>query len=350
MAVSIIRSAHAVHRTGRLVALCGAGLCMALGMCELFARLYLGLGTPPLSVTHPRIEYLFAPNQDIYRFGNHFATNAYGMRSDALPPVKDPAEIRILLFGDSVVNGGSLIDQSELATTLTEKRLARDQSRRVRVGNVSAGSWGPGNWLAWVKEFGFLEADIVVVVLSSHDYVDNPTFGPLDPMTHPTEPPLSALYEGFSRYLPRYLTTLAAAGPASDSALSPADLELSADLAMADLAEFLTRALAHTSQILVVQHLERDELRTEQPATGYSRIKEVCKAHNITHLDLRSTLTASLAANQDPFFDTIHLNKMGQQLLADALSEALPQFLPSTNNRPSVAVLELAIPDGERAK
>ena len=38
---------------------------------EIFARYYLGLGTPPLSVTHPTIEYMLKPNQDVYRFGNH---------------------------------------------------------------------------------------------------------------------------------------------------------------------------------------------------------------------------------------------------------------------------------------
>ena len=32
---------------------------------ELAARLLLGLGTPPLSMADPEIEYLFKPNQDV---------------------------------------------------------------------------------------------------------------------------------------------------------------------------------------------------------------------------------------------------------------------------------------------
>lgn len=55
---------------------------MATG--EIFARYYLGLGTPPLSIRHPKIEYMYKPNQDGYRFGNHFIFNQYGMRSESL--------------------------------------------------------------------------------------------------------------------------------------------------------------------------------------------------------------------------------------------------------------------------
>lgn len=46
---------------------------------------------------------------------------------------------------------------------------------------------------------------MVVLVASSHDVTDNPTFAPPDPNTHPTKKPLLALTEGLTRYLPRYL-------------------------------------------------------------------------------------------------------------------------------------------------
>jgi hypothetical protein len=53
-----------------------------LGAAEAVSRLYLGLGHPPLSVAHPTIEYMFAPDQDVSRFGNRQVYNAYGMRND----------------------------------------------------------------------------------------------------------------------------------------------------------------------------------------------------------------------------------------------------------------------------
>jgi hypothetical protein len=42
---------------------------------ELFCRYILGLGDPPLSITHPTIEYMFKPNQNLKRFDNHILIN-----------------------------------------------------------------------------------------------------------------------------------------------------------------------------------------------------------------------------------------------------------------------------------
>ena len=183
-----------------------AAICALLLAGEWFARSVLGLGDPPLSITHPRIEYLYAPNQDVRRFGKRFLVNDYSMRSAPLAARKGADERRVLVFGDSVVNGGNLTDHQDLATT----RLAHDLrpfagGNKVVVGNVSAGSWGPGNWLAYSQVYGFFEADVVVLVASSHDVTDNPTFVPLAPNTHPTKKPLLALTEGLTCYLPRYL-------------------------------------------------------------------------------------------------------------------------------------------------
>ena len=58
-----------------------AAICALLLAGEWFARSVLGLGDPPLSITHPRIEYLYAPNQDVRRFGKRFLVNDYSMRS-----------------------------------------------------------------------------------------------------------------------------------------------------------------------------------------------------------------------------------------------------------------------------
>ena len=62
-----------------LVAL--AAVCLLAVGGEWFARSVLGLGDPPLSIRHPRIEYLYVPNQDVQRFGKRFLVNDYSMRS-----------------------------------------------------------------------------------------------------------------------------------------------------------------------------------------------------------------------------------------------------------------------------
>ncbi|MCC6134828.1 MAG: hypothetical protein IT491_05555 [Gammaproteobacteria bacterium] len=204
---------HAPNRRRVILLSILATVAILIGAGELFARYVLGLGDPPLSLAHDQIEYLFKPNQDVMRFGHRIIINAYGMRTENFPKAKPAGEFRVMVFGDSVLNGGNLLDHSTLATTLLSKRLSDALERPVVVGNISAGSWGPGNWLAYAQEYGFFDADIVMLVISSHDYADNPTFAPLNPLTHPQERPWSALWEGVTRYLPRYLPRISAAPP-----------------------------------------------------------------------------------------------------------------------------------------
>ncbi len=90
---------------------------------ELFCRYILGLGTPPLSIAHPTIEYMFKPNQNLKRFDNHILINQYGMRSENISSQKDFEEYRIIVFGDSVVNGGNLTTHENLATTIIQNQL-----------------------------------------------------------------------------------------------------------------------------------------------------------------------------------------------------------------------------------
>jgi hypothetical protein len=120
---------------------------------ELIARFVLGLGDPPLSVDHPTIEYLFAPSAEHRRFGNEFRTNRYHARSDEFPQTRVSNEVRVLVLGDSVPNGGNLTDQSELATELLKDKLAEALNLEVFVGNASAGSWSPRLWAITVKRF-----------------------------------------------------------------------------------------------------------------------------------------------------------------------------------------------------
>ena len=59
---------------------------------ELVSRIILGLGDPPLYVTHSKIEYMLKPNQNLYRFGNHIIVNNFGMRSDQFAKNKQKNE------------------------------------------------------------------------------------------------------------------------------------------------------------------------------------------------------------------------------------------------------------------
>lgn len=298
---------------------------------EIFARFGLGLGDPPLSDAHPRIEYLFKPEQDSRRFGNQVFINAYGMRSPDFALAKEPDELRVLVFGDSVLNGGNLSDQSELATSLLAWRLSALHNGPVTVGNVSAGSWGPGNWLGYAQTYGLFNADAVLLVASSHDIGDNPQYLPLNPHTHPQRRPVSALVEGMTRYLPRYLPAFLekpSAGAEKQARSSDASDEAERADAIArgtqDLQAFLELALAQ-APTAVLQHPTRLELR-DGAEPGCTQIAEAAAEAGAEVIALDPYLNTTIAKGTLPYRDDIHINTAGQNALAAALFDALVQL------------------------
>lgn len=292
---------------------------------ELFARYYLGLGTPPLLVTHPTIEYLLKPDQDVYRFGNRIVVNHYGMRS--LPFAAHAAdELRIMVFGDSVLNGGGQTDHASLATTILQERLAYNTGQKVVVGNISAGSWGPGNWLAYAKEYGFFDANAVVLIISSHDYADNPSFQPLDETTHPTKRPVLALTEGITRYLPRYLPQFARSRNQGETdRFSETFPEDAAKKGLEDLKDFLVLAKNNSKLVMVFQYWEREEIKRGKAKIGNKLIQEVCESIGISPIQLMPYFKPSIeSGNAAAYRDNIHPSQIGQELIAKALLEHLP--------------------------
>lgn len=287
---------------------------------EIIARHFLGLGTPPLSVSHPSIEYMLKPNQDVYRFGNRFIVNQFGMRTEPFASKKGTGEFRVMVFGDSVINGGNLTDQPDLATSLVKVVLTKRGYENVVIGNISAGSWGPGNWLAYAKEYGFFDADVVVLLISSHDYADNPTFQPLDKNTHPTVTPVSAFLEGVERYLPRYLPIWGVKTDLNEIdkfELSVNDRE--AQRGLEDLKNFLALAKEKSRTVVVLQHLEKSEIDEGSVKPGHRYIKAVCDQLGIAPMSLEPYFRHLIESGANPYRDNIHPNERGQRLIAEAI-------------------------------
>ena len=170
-----------------------------LGTAEIVLRYKYGFCNAPLYISDPDFEYIYAPNQDLTRFGNVIRTNNLSMRSDALSP-KD--SLVILLIGDSVINGGNLTDHDRIASTMLEKRFLKTYGKHVRVLNISAGSWGPDNMAGYLKKYGTFKAKLICLVTSSHDAHDimaHESIVGLDPGM-PDKQYKVALYELWDRY------------------------------------------------------------------------------------------------------------------------------------------------------
>lgn len=269
--------------------------------CEFVARLYFGLGDPPLTVRDPEVEYFFKPGE-YHRFGNTIFYNEYSMRSPPPPSRSERGRggLTILVLGDSVVNGGSLTDQQDLATEILAGRLP-DNSW---VGNASAGSWGPANIAAYVRKHGTFSADLIIVVLNSEDLNDVPQFkdelGPNFPQTAPA----TALQEVWERYLPRYLPFLVGAeGRPGARIQGPNE---GADHVL-DLVNLLA---ATRTRVQFVLHPGRSELSSGPNEMGRA-LRRLLQQQGVSYIEAGPYLEAR------NYRDGIHINAEGQSIYAD---------------------------------
>ncbi len=294
---------------------------------EMTARLFLGLGDPPLWVADAEIEYLCKPSMEYRRFGRRVAYNAYSMRSDPFPPTKNnPLELRVLIMGDSVVNGGSLVDQSRVVSERLKSQLTEELDRPVVVGNIGAGSWGPANLLAYVRRFGWFDADVVVIVLSSHDYADEPTFEPVVGIrsSFPDKRPWLALQELWTRYLPRYLPFGHNTSPRYAPDTRP-NIE-AIDRTRSVLRQLLRSAQAAVRHVAIAQHLEKSELRG-QFKPGHAVIGSLARELGMTVIELGPAMAASLDRGHDPYHDRIHPNAQGHDVICQTIFRAIKTYL-----------------------
>ena len=166
---------------------------------DILLRLVLGFCNAPLFIQSDKYEYISQPNQDRYRFLCHYKTNSYCQRSEE----PDSTRKRVLGLGDSVLYGGTWMDQDSLATT----QFTEDTG--VQMLNISCGSWGPDNCVAYLREKGTFGAKAMVLVCSSHDAYDGMSFAPVVGVwpNYPERQYQLAIWELIDRYVLPYIKT-----------------------------------------------------------------------------------------------------------------------------------------------
>ena len=298
------------------------GVVLVLGV-ELFARYGLGLGDPPLSIPDTEIDYVFAPNQDCRRFGNRIVYNDCSMRCDFDVNGGNRPEERIFVVGDSVVNGGVLTDHGDLATTILQERM--DATRKnIQVCNVSAGSWGPGNYAAYFRKYRNLIGtnDTVIIEVNSHDlWEDDPkkTGGANvgKDISLPDQKPWCATWDGFDRYfMPKMRKWLGKAqvNTKVDVPKWGNDVEnKSAKYNLARLDEIY--ALPWARKYLLI-HRSQLETHEDCETPGETAFRKYASGRGITIIDLKLN-------DGDDFRDAIHQSESGQRKMADAIADVI---------------------------
>lgn len=301
--------------------LISAALIAVLVLIEMGLRSRFGFGDPLLYVPDAEIGYLLAPNQTVRRFGNRISINQYSMRSAEISANRSNS-MRVLMIGDSIVNGGWWTDQPDILS----ERVAKPWNGKLEVLNASANSWSPRNELAYLRRFGGFDAQAIVLVINTDDLFA-PTPSPLGvgrDRNYPDRKPLLALTEVLTRYLlpapqlPLELQKLQAEGGDRVGANMAAIEEIHA-IAKSTNAQFLLLMTPLLREI--GQPGSRD-----YEITARQRLLEFTGANQIAYIDVLPIFNQAPNPN-DLYQDHIHLSSLGNALLTTQIHQWLKERL-----------------------
>ena len=285
-------------------------LVMAIGT-EVFLRYYFGFCDTVLMREDAHYEYIPQANQQRFRFRNHIFYNSLSMRSEEV----DTGAVKILGFGDSIINGGVLTDQESLATTILTDTLSKIRNRRVQFLNIAAGSWGPDNCYEYLKQHGDFNARHIYLFVSSHDAYDNMDFQKIVGVSEsfPDQQYPFALMELMDRYLlPRLGFTNEHEG--NDVGSLGIDKKQNDSKFNPGFESFLNYTKSHQIALTIYLHAEYSELEAGEYNEQGKEIISFAEKNNIQLIkELNSNFEAS------DYRDFIHLNESGQRKMASLI-------------------------------
>ena len=301
----------------------------ALIITELTLRLALGLGNPVLFQADADTGYRYRPNQTVFRFGNKIEFNQYSQRSEAVTTPKPQGMLRILMTGDSITNGGTLTDQTQTISELFEARLAA-KKQPVEVLNASAGSWGIGNQLAYLRKFGTFDSDAAIAQIGTDDLTQPTSTSDRvghDP-SYPNQPPILAIQELLTRYAGPRLAKLLRLGSslANTSPPSPIDLDRQFQENLQHLSAIITVVRTQQIPIFVLFTPNLNNLVPTFNQPSYKpELLQFLNTLRVSVIDAHQAWSTLPKNTVQTFYqpDGIHLTVAGNQAIANLLFERL---------------------------
>ena len=303
-------------------------LCLIV-FVELILRYVFGFCDAVLYQPSPAYEYIAQPNQHRYRFFSHIDYNSYSQRSEE----PDSTKTIVLGLGDSVIFGGTMLDQDSIATTLFSKETG------MQMLNISSGSWGPDNCAAYLKEKGTFGAKAMVLVCSSHDAFDVMSHIPVVGIypNYPDKQYKLAIWEVIDRYLMPRIKVYFRGKQLLDPDAQVVEKVKSEERRVKNSNTASDEGVAQKSlnfnpgfdQLLLISeekhipffiylHPEVGEVMSRKYKEGGLMIMEWAKTHHIKLIDgLNEGVTV------DMYRDVIHLNEKGQRNLANSLKKMI---------------------------
>lgn len=296
---------------------CLLGISLIVFLLELILRYVFGFCDAVLYQSSPAYEYIAQPNQHRYRFFSHIDYNSYSQRSEE----PDSTKTIVLGLGDSVIFGGTMLDQDSIATTLFSKETG------MQMLNISSGSWGPDNCAAYLKEKGTFGAKAMVLVCSSHDAFDVMSHIPVVGIypNYPDKQYKLAIWEVVDRYLMPRIKVYFSGKQLLDPDAQVVE-KVKSDEGVAKKALNFDPGFDQLLQISEEKHIpffiylhpEVGEVMSRKYKEGGLMIMEWAKTHHIKLIDgLNEGVTI------DMYRDVIHLNEKGQRNLANSLKKMI---------------------------
>ena len=288
-----------------------------IALLECTLRFVFGFCDAVLYQSSPAYEYIAQPNQHRYRFFSHIDYNSYSQRSDE----PDSTKTIVLGLGDSVIFGGTMLDQDSIATTLFSKETG------MQMLNISSGSWGPDNCAAYLKEKGTFGAKAMVLVCSSHDAFDVMSHIPVVGIypNYPDKQYKLAIWEVIDRYLMPRIKVYFRGKQLLDPDAQVVE-KVKSDEGVANKALNFDPGFDQLLQIsdekhipfFIYLHPEVGEVMSRKYKEGGLMIMEWAKTHHVKLIDgLNEGVTV------DMYRDVIHLNEKGQRNLANSLKKMI---------------------------
>ena len=246
---------------------------------EILLRVAWGFANAPLYFESRAYEYMAKPNQDGYRFGNHYHYNSFSQRSEE----PDSTKTIVLGLGDSVIFGGVLTDQDSLATSLFSAETG------MQMLNISAGSWGPDNCAAYLKEKGYKQY-------------------------------LTAWGELICRYIyPRTIGKMIGGGKLLDpdaKVLNGIGIHKNGKEFNSGFAQLKTMADSANIKLIVCLHPDQEELTVKRYNGQGQEIIKWCETNSVQLIkELDEGITKEM------YRDGIHTNAKGQRFEADLMKK-----------------------------
>ena len=291
---------------------------IVVAIAEAVLRLGFGFCDALLYQPSDRYEYIAQPNQDRHRFGVRLRTNSYSQRSEE----PDSTKTIVLGLGDSIIFGGGWMDNDSLATSLFSKETG------MQMLNISCGSWGPDNSVAYLREKGTFGAKAMVLVCSSHDAYDAMTFAPVVGVwpNYPNKQYKLAIWELIDRYVIPYIKTKTKTKRYVDvtNKNKNKNNNVHEDSQVIQKSPYFVKGFDNLKEIAnslhipfyIYLHAEQGELKQKR----YNDMgQQILMWADSAHVTLMNGIEEGEQAYM--YHDAIHFNERGQRHLADVLKK-----------------------------